>query len=146
MQKHATRKKGLCRFDLPRFPMKKTLLRTSLNLLDFSKASIDVYRSKGYEIKKHLDLYKYEKKASVKDLLQKLSITYIEYTLRVCATLKADKIFLKRSPYECRINSYNKDLLNSWQANMEIQFCLDPWAVVNYIVKYMCKGQRGISA
>ena len=42
--------------------------------------------------------------------------------------LKRDTLLLKRSPSEIRINSYNSALLKTWQANMDIQYILDPYA------------------
>jgi hypothetical protein len=33
----------------------------------------------------------------------------------------------------------------AWQANMDIQFVLDPYACAVYILSYITKGQRGMS-
>ena len=54
-------------------------------------------------------------------------------------------MLLKRSPSEIRINCYNPHLLKAWQANMDIQFILDPYARAVYILSYITKGQRGMS-
>ena len=54
-------------------------------------------------------------------------------------------MFLKRSVSESRINNYNSTLLNSWKANMDIQYILDSYSCVSYIVSYISKGQRGLS-
>lgn len=61
------------------------------------------------------------------------------------STLKVSKVLLKRSLEETRINNFNKTLLKCWEANLEIQFILDPYACVSYIVSYISKGQRGLS-
>ena len=53
--------------------------------------------------------------------------------------------FLKRTPSEIRINNYNTTLLKAWQANMDLQYVLDPYACAAYILAYITKGQRGIS-
>ena len=51
-------------------------------------------------------------------------------------SLKRDTLLLKRTPAEIRINSYNSDLLKAWQANMDIQYILDPYACAVYILSY----------
>lgn len=78
--------------------------------------------------------------------LHKMSLTQQDYLLALRSCLKGPRVFLKRKPSKVRINSYNPTILSVWGANMDIQFCLDPWAVIMYIVKYMCKGQRGMSS
>lgn len=59
--------------------------------------------------------------------------------------MKQDRVFLKRSPKASRVNAYNPILLESWQANLDIQFILDPSACATYIVSNISKGQRGMS-
>ena len=54
-------------------------------------------------------------------------------------------LLLKRNPNEIRINNYNASLLAAWQANMDLQFVLDPYACAVYILSYISKGQRGMS-
>ncbi|KAH9388427.1 hypothetical protein TYRP_023493 [Tyrophagus putrescentiae] len=55
------------------------------------------------------------------------------------------KIFLRRSPAEVNINNYNIRLLGLHRANMDIQFVLDPFACVKYILSYINKANRGMS-
>lgn len=45
-----------------------------------------------------------------------------------------------------RVNYYNHSLLQAWNANLDIQFVLSPYACATYIVAYISKSQRGISA
>ena len=52
---------------------------------------------------------------------------------------------LKRGVLEGRSNAYNPQILNLWKANMDIQFVLDPYACVMYIINYVGKSQRGMS-
>ena len=60
------------------------------------------------------------------------------YALR--ATVTSSKVFLKRNLEETRINNYNDILLESWEAKMDIQYILDPYACISYIVSYISKG------
>ena len=57
-----------------------------------------------------------------------------EYIMSVRSSVnKSPKVFLKREPSEVRINGFNADVLELFQANMDIQFILDPYACVHYI-------------
>lgn len=79
---------------------------------------------------------------------QYLSVLNVEietYFHAIRSSLKQDRVFLKRSPKDSRVNAYNPILLESWQANLDIQFVLDPYACATYIVSYISKGQRGMS-
>ena len=79
------------------------------------------------------------------EFLKKLGLTKERYLLAIRNTLKRDTLFLKRSPSEIRTNNYNAHLLQAWQANMDIQYVLDPYACATYILSYITKGQRGMS-
>ena len=46
---------------------------------------------------------------------------------------------------ELRINAHNKMILHLWKANMDLQYILDPYACVVYVVSYIGKAQRGMS-
>ena len=77
--------------------------------------------------------------------LTELGIDEESYIYALRATLTTSKVFLKRNLEETRINNYNSILLESWEANMDIQYILDPYACISYIVSYISKGQRGLS-
>lgn len=48
-------------------------------------------------------------------------------------------IILKREPRECWINQYNPDLLEAWNANIDVQFVVDGYSCIAYIVSYISK-------
>ncbi|VDI44405.1 Hypothetical predicted protein [Mytilus galloprovincialis] len=52
----------------------------------------------------------------------------------------------KRKPSEVRVNGYMKTVLIAWQANHDLQFVLDAFACAVYIVSYISKSQKGMSA
>jgi hypothetical protein len=68
-----------------------------------------------------------------------------DYLLAIQTSLKKPTIFLRRQVCDIRINAYNAKLLELTEANMDIQFVLDPYAAASYVVSYMMKGQRGMS-
>ena len=61
------------------------------------------------------------------------------------SNLKQPRFFLKRNCYDVSINAYNKYLLFFWNANMDIQFCLNPYAVAVYICPYIAKTNLNVS-
>ena len=119
-----------------------------LQLLD--ECSLDEKNTK--VIKQHhdmikgvLDIMKYGENITFKTFLEKLELTEHKYLIAIRCSLKRDTLLLKRSPPELRINNYNANLLKAWQANMDIQYVLDPYACVVYTLSYITKGQRGMS-
>ena len=60
--------------------------------------------------------------------------------------MKAPKVFLKRKTKDMRINLLNGGILCAWKANLDIQIVLEPYGCASYIVGYISKSQRGMSA
>ena len=79
------------------------------------------------------------------EFLEKLDLSEQRYIKALRLSLKHSTLLLKRSPSEIRINCYNPHLLKAWQAKMDIQFVLDPYACAVCILSYITKGQRGMS-
>ena len=67
---------------------------------------------------------KYGEDITFENFLNKLEISEESYILAVRHTLRRDTLLLKRTPSEIRINNYNSDLLQAWQANMDIQYVI----------------------
>ena len=97
------------------------------------------------ELSELLDSLKYDEQMSFEQYLDKLGFTEQQYIMAVRYSLKRDTLFLKRSPSEIGINSYSKELLKAWQANVDIKYILDPYACAVYILSYITKGQRKMS-
>ena len=137
------RKKGkaICRFNFPLPPMPYT---TILNPFpnDENKA---LYQQKFQKIAEFISQVIPDHVSSFEDLFSKLNMDTETYIKAIRSSLSVPKVFLKRKFEEIRINSYNRTLLKCWEANMDIQYILDPYACVSYIVSYISKGQRGLS-
>ena len=56
------------------------------------------------------------------------------------------KAILKRDVDEIMINNYNKEFITAWNANMDIQICLDFFAVLTYVTDYTYKDESGTLA
>ncbi len=64
---------------------------------------------------------------SLSELLAKCNLTMDDYNMYVEALSTSNVILLKRDPKESWVNGYNPDLLRAWNANMDIQYVLDPF-------------------
>lgn len=135
--------KPICRFNFPIPPMPFTMILTPLNEEDENIASAIITFK---EICAYLNSLAFkESELSFQEFLSNLNLDLETYIQAIRSSLKQNRVFLKRSPNEVRINAYNPILLKCWQANMDIQFILDPYACAVYIVSYISKGQRGMS-
>jgi hypothetical protein len=79
------------------------------------------------------------------DFIKRLDIDEETYINAVRSSLKTTTIFLKRTPWEIRVNAYNTTLLKAWRANHDIQFVTNVYACAMYVASYITKGQRGMS-
>ena len=52
---------------------------------------------------------------------------------------------MKRGSKEIFINGYNNEILSLHRANMDLQFILDPYACIAYMINYINKSNRGMS-
>lgn len=127
------------KFSIP--PMPKTIIFKRFDDSYYDEQKNKVRKENSEKIKLVLDNMKFGEDITFEDFLKKSQLTQESYLLAIRYTLKRDTLFLKRSPSEIRINSYNTHLLQAWQANKDIQYVLDPYAFATYITK----GQRGMS-
>ncbi|XP_062590040.1 uncharacterized protein LOC134251654 [Saccostrea cucullata] len=133
--------RSICRFGFPLPPLPKTMLLEPLDV------DVEHYRKMYSDIQKKMNDYKDGCSLDYDSFLETVvEMCEDEYIKCIRASLKGPKVFLKRSPSEMRVNYYNSTVLKAWNANLDIQFVLDPYACATYIVAYISKSQRGISA
>ena len=65
-------------------------------------------------IKNILDEMKCGQDIAFETFLEKLKLTKNPYLKAIRCSLKSPKLFLKKSPFEIRINNYNPNLLKGW--------------------------------
>ena len=149
MHRHAkTCKKAghkICRFNflLPLVP--RTMILKPLENSCFDEQKQEKIKENADKMKKVLGSMKCGEDIIFEDFLNKLQLPEESYVLAIRHTFKCNTLFLKRAPSEIRINSYNNALLKAWQANMDIQYVLDPYTFATYILSYITKGQRCMS-
>ena len=141
------KKKGhsACRFNFPLPPMPRTMILEPLSETDLEENAADKLKKDLVRIRSLLDTIKADETMSFDEFLKKLDLSEQQYVKALRLSLKHNTLLLKRSPAEIRINCYNSKLIKAWQANMDIQFVLDPYACAVYILSYITKGQRGMS-
>jgi hypothetical protein len=69
----------------------------------------------------------------------------MDYIFAIRSSIKRPTVFLKRSTNAIFINGYNRQLLEAWGANIDIQFVLDTYACAKYCVGYILKSEGGVS-
>ena len=135
----------VCRFNFPRPPSERTFISTPR--VKPETAGVEMRDEKHEEqlAKDKLallwDIVKENENNddSARDLLLKAGITQEELEKYFGFITKRNTVVLKRKPNELDINQYNKHLLRSWNANMDIQYVLDAFSCVVYIISYISK-------
>ena len=137
------RKKGkpICKFEFPLPPFPRTILLYPL------EEEVEKYKKKYSENQKAMNEYNDNVDMSFDEFLEKVAkMDFEEYIKCIRSSLKAAKLFLKRKPKEMRINLFKGKVLLAWKANLDIQIVLQPYSYASYIVGYISKSQRGMSA
>ena len=133
------RKKGkpICRFGFPLPPLPRTMLLYPL------EEDVDKYKKKNTE----LNEYKDNVDMTFEEFLENCAkMDFDDYIKCIRSSLKAPKVFLERKTKDMRINLFNEGILCAWKANLDIQIVLEPYGCASYIVGYISKSQRGMSA
>ncbi|XP_078596399.1 uncharacterized protein LOC144873191 isoform X1 [Branchiostoma floridae x Branchiostoma japonicum] len=144
-------KKGgkICRFGFPKPPVNQTFLCSPVSLQDLTdeeSASIAGRKKQAEsDLKKFWDVLDKKtepEKCSTEDVLKEANLT----TAQVCDALNLianrKQVFLRREPKDMWVNNFNPHLLRAWNANMDIQYVLDAYSCVKYIVSYISKAER----
>ncbi|XP_062580136.1 uncharacterized protein LOC134242119 [Saccostrea cucullata] len=144
------RKKGTeCRFNYPRPPSQSTFIsspcdedeaeipqQATLSNISKSRAK-DILMAVWNEVQSESNELK-----STEEIFSKISLTQEMYEEAHNMLTKKKSIILKRNPSDLWINQYNPCLLKCWDANMDIQFVLDPFSCIVYIISYISKSER----
>ena len=79
-------------------------------------------------------------------MLEQLNMLYDDYILAVRSTIVRPQFYPKHHPCEICINNYMRNCLHIWRANHDIQSCISAYAMIEYILNYVTKGQKGMRA
>ena len=102
------------------------------------------------KVSDYIESEKFDKSQSLESfyeaILKDLTINKDDYQDALRMSDRGKQVVLKRKPNECFINNYNKRFIGAWQANMDIQFCTDAYAVCTYVCDYWSKDDTGMTA
>ncbi|KAL0198839.1 hypothetical protein M9458_007379, partial [Cirrhinus mrigala] len=82
---------------------------------------------------------------TIAQLLNQVNMTYEEYEKHIEALSTSSLIVMERRPQDCWVNGYNPMLLRAWNANMDIQFILNPYSCIMYMLSYISKAEHEMS-
>ena len=141
-----------CRFNFPKFPSRRTLIAHPPST-DLSEERLSELEEILKRVKKTLDTLDNMTDDDVEELyhndldnfLADLDISIDDYEEALSTSQRGKIVILKRNLNERNVNNYNKEFIMAWQANMDIQFCYDGYAVVTYITDYFSKTDAGIT-
>ena len=143
--KKGRRGKETCRFNAPFLPLPQTMILEPIpDTMVLTQAKKDLLR----KINENRNIVLESEEAqslSFVELLDKLGCSFDDYLLAARAKLKSRKIFVKRLPKNARINPYNKKILIAMRSNMDIQYILDVYSCISYVVDYVNKADKGVS-
>ncbi|XP_076872151.1 uncharacterized protein LOC143522232 [Brachyhypopomus gauderio] len=156
------KKKGTtCRFNFPRPPSSRTFLtrrKTEEHTnADQEKSAEQSIAANTTQSSPHMEhdvadsILKNVKTAllnteanfeSADDLFASLGINQETFEAAYQTIGKKNSVVLKRKPCDAWVNQYNRNLLNAWNANMDIQFVIDAYSCIVYIISYISKAER----
>ena len=83
--------------------------------------------------------YEQKRLERIKIVLKEAKVSFEDYMTTLRTTKKGYSVVLARDIDETSINNFNTEWLRAWNANIDIQICLDYHAVVTYITDYYSK-------
>ncbi|KAI5693521.1 hypothetical protein M8J75_000652 [Diaphorina citri] len=134
-----------CRFGVPFPPMRRTVILLPLDET-VSEEEKRAYSARYRALQQRmLELHRTREEMNFDDFLAAVPISEEEYMLVIGSQVRRAKVFLRRDLKEIKLNAYNKLALILNEANMDIQFMVDPYGAAVYVVDYVNKAERGIS-
>ena len=151
-----------CRFGYRKFPSPITIIRspyTNYQTQEEKNAAFKVFEETLEKVKKVIEddeviaeiMQKYDKetetreeyeqnrKKRIKEVLDIAEVSEGSYLEALSYSKAGYSIVLQRDIDETDVNSYNIEMLRAWNANMDIQVCLDFFAIITYITEYVAK-------
>lgn len=132
--------------DKKHYPL--PVMPNTMILQPFPTEERDKWKEKYLAIKNfHHKLYKSKQDELIpfENILQTLNMNEEEYINSLRYSIKKSKVFLRRNSLEIAINCYNPTILSLFEANIDLQFVVEEYAVANYIVNYISKVEGGMS-
>ncbi|XP_026102347.1 uncharacterized protein LOC113073807 isoform X1 [Carassius auratus] len=151
--KSCKKNKKHCRFGFPKPPINRTTITRprpppAENSDDENGSEERDYATVAKEqLQKVWDLLNDSSQSfeTITQLLNQANLTYEEYEKHIEALSTSSLIVMERQPQDCWVNGYNPMLLRAWNANMDIQFILNPYSCIMYMLSYISKAEHEMS-
>lgn len=151
VQKHVhsatCRRSGSCRFHFPHPPSSGTVIarQSEEPNPEIVERDLQAKREMFSRVHKILNDKEIQEDISLECFLQKAEVDPNLYQPALKLMKSGKAIVLQRQPAERWINQYNPKILQTWRANMDLQFITDPYSCIMYITSYMTKSERAMS-
>ena len=139
---------GCCRYGFPRTPSPRTFLTQPLpeemeakEKKKLMEAANDIL----LKARKVLDDKDIDENMSYEEFLKKIDTSAEDYEDALSRSQKGKVLVLKRDVKDRFTNNFNEEMLEAWNANMDIQMALDPFAIVSYIISYVNKDETQLT-
>ena len=161
---------GTCRYHFPRLPCRETVVARPIDelielkvlpkmdkeerknfiekaktTLEKAKKELEIIDEKAKKKLDKVDSGAGEESMSFKDFCAKIKTDPEDYMKYLQITEKGTVLKMKRNVKDRNVNNFSPEMLYAWNANMDIQLALDPYAVITYIVNYVNKDETGMT-
>ena len=148
VQKHrhsnTCRRNGRCRFRYPHPPSPCTVKARQVPPDDSSEET-KAAMAAVVAVRSVLDDKNTAEYISLEQLLDRAKVPHDTYVRGLGICTKGNSIVYHRERSDSWINPYNADVMRVWQANMDLQYILDPYGCLMYIASYMLKSEKAMS-
>ncbi|XP_062594109.1 uncharacterized protein LOC134255598 [Saccostrea cucullata] len=142
--KSCRKKNTECRFNFPRPPSECTFISRQIEQnVDESSSELGSVQAKEILLKVWNEVMDDAKACeTTEEVFSNINLSQDLYERAHRVLASKTTTVLKRNPTEMWTNQYNPCLLKSWDANMDIQYVLDPFSCIVYIISYISKSER----
>ena len=143
-----------CRFHYPKFLSEYTIITcpvletTDSRIINEAKKNLQLVKRVLCSLptsQESLDQYILENSVNLDWVLRKAAVKKADYYRALSMSLSGNVVVLKRDISEIYINNYNEEWILSWNGNLDLQICLDFFAVITYITDYYSKSETKVS-
>lgn len=138
--------RSYCRFNIPWFPMDKTTILEPLQSDEYDDSEIYEIECNYENVRMKLaELYKAPPDITFNEFLNALGLNKSQYYTLICYSISRPTVFLKREVNAIKINAYNKNILDLFGSNMDIQFIVYVYSCAQYVINYISKSRGELS-
>ena len=153
-----------CRFKYPKYPSHKTIVAKPLKgnkiekdkkikkidkiltrvhtVLEDSQALDRIWKNFSKDDESKEEHQKFIKER-VKMICEVAGVSIEDYYEALSCSKRGYNVVQRRDIDETMVNSYNEEWIRAWNGNMDLQICLDFFAVITYITDYYSKDDTG---